>query len=55
MRQKLALVDLGVKDVLLCHGMTEDEAIYAFKEAIRAHFGDRTKAMVTVLAEQIDI
>jgi hypothetical protein len=55
MRHKLALLELGVKDVVLCHGVTEGEAICAFQEVIRAHFGDRTKAMATVLAEPIDM
>jgi hypothetical protein len=55
MRHKLALTELGVKDVILCHGVTEDEAIEAFQKAIRDHFGDTTKEMLNGLVAPVEI
>ncbi len=55
MRHKLALAELGVKDVVLCHGVTEDEAIHALQKAIRDQFGEITKEMLNGLAAPVEI
>ena len=55
MRHKLALNELGVKDVALCHGLTEDEAIHACQQVIRDHFGETTKGALDDLAAPIEI
>lgn len=39
MRKKLPLSDLGAKDVILCHGPTEDEAFRNCQDVITTRFG----------------